>query len=1415
MRVSTRALKILTLLSVAACAVGGVSLLHKQRKASAARRAWNTGMAALRNQEYTKAAENLGRYLIVDKGNVEALLAYADAQTRRRPQTKANIEQAVSALESALRLDRGNDKASLRLIELYSSIRAPIEAERVARAWLEVAPADPVARQSLALALITQQKHDEAVRVLEETVATQPGAIAPATALAFLRLAADRTHPEKAQALLDEVVRRNPHSAAALLARVRFQLVTGRYSQARADLETAEKLGCEDDLSTQLEMAPLLFDFASYERACRVLDAAEKTFPSSPLVYVTRGQIVMEQGDTAGGASLAERILTAPLGEQRLDVLPLAVELFIFANRSAEARQCIDQLRAGNASSETVLHMEGLLAVAEGRSREGISQLKDVAKRTPRNAKIHLNLGRALLATGELRQAAAELAEYLRLDVTSTPNTSVQLQLANIYGSLGRWEDAARTAIEAERQAPYRTSAVLTSIEAQARVTRPEGPKPNAAVYEQLYERAQKLANLKPTFVRSQLLVARLASWRGEWDKVADALKGLDQQPHLQFMAAEIYSEAGRHSEAIAACNKMLEAATPEQRPPIEITLAELYAASGNVETSIRLAEQVANRVGSRPRLLNIRIARLFLAQGRQAKAGELLVNVVRTDPQDAASRLLLLSSFETPPPGGPSRQELVEQLREIQGPSGRDWRLWQARLWLIGEDWGTRRKSAEDLLKACLADDPDCAEAAALLAQTYERTGEIDQALGMCKRAFNSNPADKSLVKRYLELAARAGRWTEVNGLLDSLPQNDPSAQRYRIAQALREGNVAKAEELIKIQLKTEPNDVDARLQLADLERAHNKPGEAQRLLDEAARLAPNAPNVLAARVQFHLSRSEFGPALALCNQALSDSPLPEEYLLRAAVHEAQADLEAAERDFLEAARTGRSEEAYLLLGYMYLQAGKLELALEKWRQGLSSSPKSYALRRATTTALLAGTPEQQVAGMKVLEELLAERADDTLMLLKADHLAKTDPAEAERLYGQIIERFPGSAEAFERLIRLTSQRGEMARALELVERGLINNPRELALLFQKYQLLSSESPGRATVAAREAADVARTTLFLQPGNAEAAASLARATAITGDLPSAISQLRKFVSEGGRNQASARLALALLCIAARDFKQADEQLTTAAELLGALDARPVHVRILWHARQDQWEPIVSLARRHAAAHPGETAVVLAAARALTASPDAQYRAAALPLFELAAQSITGDPEFHAELGTAYYNCGRLTEAKSAFQRALQIQPGNLSAVNNLAWILCEHDHDPAAAEKLTRGVLTTSPAAQVPSLLDTDGVVQYRLGMQQKSRQHLLESQARLEACLNHQAAPPATRACATLHLARTLAELDRSRSRELLEELISTASSKTLLSPADQEEADRLLQQLRADGASRMKSEAHFGLSGQANGP
>jgi len=93
-----------------------------------------------------------------------------------------------------------------------------------------------------------------------------------------------------------------------------------------------------------------------------------------------------------------------------------------------------------------------------------------------------------------------------------------------------------------------------------------------------------------------------------------------------------------------------------------------------------------------------------------------------------------------------------------------------------------------------------------------------------------------------------------------------------------------------------------------------------------------------------------------------------------------------------------------------------------------------------------------------------------------------------------------------------------------------------------------------------------------------------------------------------------------------------------------------------------------------------------------------QYQLAAQE-YQAAAKELPGASLY---LGNAYFHLGRDGEAESAYRSALEAEPNNPRAYNNLAWLLCARGEELEEAEFLASRAIILAPSGEKDAYGDT-----------------------------------------------------------------------------------------------------------------
>ena len=79
--------------------------LRRWQKANSAEQGFILGNKAYEEQNWEEAAKQLGRYILVSQDDATTLVKYAEAQMHIRPRKRGNVQQAIAAYRTALRVD--------------------------------------------------------------------------------------------------------------------------------------------------------------------------------------------------------------------------------------------------------------------------------------------------------------------------------------------------------------------------------------------------------------------------------------------------------------------------------------------------------------------------------------------------------------------------------------------------------------------------------------------------------------------------------------------------------------------------------------------------------------------------------------------------------------------------------------------------------------------------------------------------------------------------------------------------------------------------------------------------------------------------------------------------------------------------------------------------------------------------------------------------------------------------------------------------------------------------------------------------------------------------------------------------------------------------------------------------------------
>ena len=469
------------------------------------------GNKAYSEHKWEEAAKNLGRYLSVAGNDVPVLLKYAEAQLNIRPVKRGNIQQAIAAYRTVLRVDKKNSEAALRLTKMYLEMNMAGEAELIATRALETNQS-PELRRMLAMALVNQRKFKEAAKELEDIIKNHPEEVLAYEVLGQLIEHRPEDFSKAPEFWFDEAVRNNPSAAEAYIIRGAYRLRRQDKAGALADFTQAEQKDLSDS-GTRLRLARGFIDVNALDKARKHLEAVQAVEPTNQLLWQMRAALALKSGSKAEMTEVAQTGLKE-LSSQPWDFMPMATELFIQSAQYDLAADCINKLRQNDIAPGMTAVLEGFLADAKGNGYEAIRCWQQAMQLGAEPARIRLALAATLSRLGDKQSAIRQL----RILVSEKPNlVSARLDLAKLLAETANWAEAAEQARMAMQISPDSQDAALLLVQARIQMLSESGTDKASAMWQDVEKQLEGLRKASGDVLPVKLLQVRLAIQRSQF----------------------------------------------------------------------------------------------------------------------------------------------------------------------------------------------------------------------------------------------------------------------------------------------------------------------------------------------------------------------------------------------------------------------------------------------------------------------------------------------------------------------------------------------------------------------------------------------------------------------------------------------------------------------------------------------------------------------------------------------------------------------------------------------------------------------------------------------------------------------------------------------------------------------------------
>ncbi len=531
----------------------------------------------------------------------------------------------------------------------------------------------------------------------------------------------------------------------------------------------------------------------------------------------------------------------------------------------------------------------------------------------------------------------------------------------------------------------------------------------------------------------------------------------------------------------------------------------------------------------------------------------------------------------------------------------------------------------------------------------------------------------------------------TLLDQFLWRVPGNEVAARMAAVIK-LRKRDYGAAEQLLKPLLRRNPDDLPVLNMLAT---AAIQQGDIERGIGYLRRVVAKQPDQGQAR---------FRLALGLLMQGAHDEAITE---IQAAT---ELDAELVQADallILSLSGAGKYDQAmqaveklkqkqpdkplpYYLMGMIYEAQGKREQAAAAYQQALKIAPGDPAASHKL--ANIAAEDQDYARARSLLEEVVKRQPNhiDTVLGLAEIDLREGKVEQAVSRLQELLRQNPAAVTARALLARIYTRGGQPGKAL-----GVLREAGERA---QRHPLILMER-GEAQLAMGNVDNAIATYEQLvkqQPRSSEAHYRLAMAYAAKNDSAKTQQALQTLLDIAPDHQLGNIAAVRLAMLQGRE-REAEQRLQALQRQWP--DSEPVLRLSAWMAlRQQDYPRAVEAYQRVADLYPS-SANLLRLVRAQWLAGDAQ---AAISRLEAWLDEHRQDNRARFVLADLYHRQGRLEASRKAFQAMLEVDPDDIIALNNLAWLLKEQN--PAQALVYARKAVQVAP--DLPAAWDTLGVI-------------------------------------------------------------------------------------------------------------
>jgi tetratricopeptide (TPR) repeat protein len=524
--------------------------------------------------------------------------------------------------------------------------------------------------------------------------------------------------------------------------------------------------------------------------------------------------------------------------------------------------------------------------------------------------------------------------------------------------------------------------------------------------------------------------------------------------------------------------------------------------------------------------------------------------------------------------------------------------------------------KTAEADLKHAVTLDPKFSDAYAALGNLYVAQKDLKQADQAFKTAADLAPPRSGKKLQYAQFKIVTGDPDTGRRLLQDIVKKTPDylPAWIGLAQlAAAEKKYADGVTLLGNVLSRDPQNFEGLLLKGRLELQQGEPGQAVNDFERMAKMFPQVPAVYYQLALACLANKKADKAVGNLNQAVNLNP--------------------------------KFADAILLLAEIQIRSGNAGPAIVSLKQLTQQQPQIVSARLLLADAYRTqGSLDSAVQIYRELEKAYPKNPQVPLLLGTA-FLQQKKNTEARKEFDQALKLAPDYLPALEQAVNLDLMEKQYAAAQQRVQQQAEQNPKAAALqLLLAKVLVARGDTNQAESALLKA-------IALQPDSQPAYLMLAQLYTAANQNQKALTDLQAALAKNPKDVAALML-MGITYNSEKDYKDARDAYEKLLAIAPNVALAINNLACLYAEHLGQLDKAYQLARQARDLAPTDPAIADTLGWILYQK--GQY-SSALSLLRESADKLYAVPEAQFHLGMTYYMMGDEANARTAFQRALQL----------------------------------------------------------------------------------------------------------------------------------------------------------------